>query len=213
MKRISTRILMLILLVVISQNVDARKKKSKKRKPVKISLTKSSSLDTLANDSRYANTMLLCNAKKDMPVWYLAIDKSFQFPEGFNAPSNYKLLSISEKQLNDYLKTVSFHKREKHITIPLYINGLMECKDFEIERNETMDSVLQAKYPELMSFSAFEKGNDLNSARIECDGQTVKMMVTYNGETYFVNQVKTKTKNYFASYGKNDPNFIKRSFE
>ena len=210
MKNLQIRLFVLLVLVAMSQLAEAKKKKVKRKKVSSTTIVKK---DTLANDPRYANTMLLCAAKNDMPVWYLAIDKTFQFPAGFSAPANYKLLSISEKQLNDYLHSIPYEKREKHITIPLYINGIMECKDFDIERNVTMDSVLQAKYPQLMSFKAFEKGNELNSARIECDGEAVKMMITYNGETYFVNQVKYNGKKYFASYTKNDPNFIKKQFE
>lgn len=211
MKKLQTGIIVLLLLSGISHMALAKKKKAKRKKATTTAtVTKK---DTLANDPRYANTMLLCAAKKDMPVWYLAIDKTFQFPVGFNAPAQYKLLSISEKQLNDYLVSIPFEKREKHITIPLNINGVMECKDFDIERNVTMDSALQAKYPQLMSFRAFEKGNELNAARIECDGEAVKMMITYNGETYFVNQVNHKGKKYFASYTKNDPNFIKKQYE
>jgi glutamine amidotransferase-like uncharacterized protein len=76
-----------------------------------------------------------------------------------------------------------------------------------------MDSVLQAKYPQLMSFKAFEKGNNLNAARIDCDGFSTKFMVTYNGTTYFVNPVKFKNKIYYASYTKDDPNFVKQKFE
>jgi hypothetical protein len=211
----NSKSILLACLILLSLGVSAwaPKKKVKRKKATRVVKTQSPKVDTLANDPRYANTMLLCAAKQDMPVWYLAIDKSFQFPEGFNAPANYKLLSISEKQLNDYLASVPFEKRSKHITLPLYIDGVMQCVDMDIERNVTMDSVLQAKYPQLMSFRAFEKGNELNTARIECDGEAVKMMITYQGETYFVNQINHKGKKYFASYAKNDPNFIKKQFE
>jgi hypothetical protein len=129
------------------------------------------------------------------------------------APANYRLLSISDKQLDEYLHSIPYDNSDKHITIPLYMNGIMECKDFTITRTETMDSVLQAKYPQLMSFKAFEKGNNLNAARIDCDGSSTKFMVTYNGTTYFVNPVKFKNKIYYASYTKDDPNFVKQKFE
>jgi hypothetical protein len=164
-------------------------------------------------DTKYANTMLLCSSKNGMPVWYMAIVKDFQFPTNFMAPANYRLLSISDKQLDEYLHSIPYDNSDKHITIPLYMNGIMECKDFTITRTETMDSVLQAKYPQLMSFKAFEKGNNLNAARIDCDGFSTKFMVTYNGTTYFVNPVKFKNKIYYASYTKDDPNFVKQKFE
>ena len=76
-----------------------------------------------------------------------------------------------------------------------------------------MDSALQAKYPQLMSFRVYEKSNLLNAGRIDCDGVSTKMMITYNQETYFVTPVQFNKKRYYASYSKNDPNFKKETFE
>jgi hypothetical protein len=204
-------ILSLILLTLATASVDAHKKKAKRKKVVRKSVV--TKTDTSVVDTKYANTMLLCSSKNGMPVWYMAIVKDFQFPTNFMAPANYRLLSISDKQLDEYLHSIPYDNSDKHITIPLYMNGIMECKDFTITRTETMDSVLQAKYPQLMSFKAFEKGNNLNAARIDCDGSSTKFMVTYNGTTYFVNPVKFKNKIYYASYTKDDPNFVKQKFE
>lgn len=208
MKRI---FLSVVVLMLASSIVFSQKKKSKKRKVTK-KITKVVK-DTNYVDSRYANTMLLCSSRNGMPVWYIGIAQGFQFPANMTAPANYKLLSISDKQLDEYLHSIPYTTSDKHITIPLYINGLLECKDFLITRTETMDSALQAKYPQLMSFKAFEKGNGLNDARIECDGTSTKFMVNYNGKTYFLHPVVFNKKTYYAAYSKDDPNFIKQKFE
>jgi len=209
MKRI---FLSMVVLMLASTIVFSQKKKSKKRKVTK-KVTKVDVIDTVGVDPKFANTMLLCSSKNGMPVWYIAIQKDFQFPINMVEPANYKLLSISDKQLDEYLHAVPYTPSDKHITIPLNINGILECKDFLITRTETMDSALQAKYPQLMSFKAFEKGNGLNDARIECDGTSTKFMVNYNGKTYFLNPVVFNKKTYYAAYSKDDPNFIKQKFE
>ena len=81
------------------------------------------------------------------------------------------------------------------------------------QQTSSQDSALQAKYPELMSFKAMEDSNPLNTARIDCDGNSTRIVVQYDGETYFVTPFMFNKKIYYACYSKNDPNFIKQSFE
>jgi YHS domain-containing protein len=76
-----------------------------------------------------------------------------------------------------------------------------------------MDSVLQAKYPELKSFKAFDKNNSLNTVRIDCDGQQTRFMITYNGKIYYIEPVAFSGRTYYACYAKDDANFIKNNFE
>lgn len=204
--------LLFTLVLIIGFNTSFGQKR-KKYKTKKYNSTKVTPKVSPATDTRFANTMLLCSSKNGMPVWYMGIQNGFAFPQNFAAPSQYKLVVINDMQLADYLKAIPYNASDKHITIPLYINQQLQCKEFMIERTVTMDSALQAKYPELMSFKAFEKGNNLNEARIDCDGKGTKFMVKYNGETYFVNPVQFQGKIFYASYSQSDPNFIKRSFE
>ena len=97
--------------------------------------------------------------------------------------------------------------------LPLFMNNTIECKEFIISRTETMDSVLQAQYPELKSFKAFAADNSLNTARIDCDGVNVKMMVTYDHKVYFITSTPYNQTNYYICYAKDDPNFVKDKFE
>ena len=214
----------LLALMLSTGEASAQRKKSRpKRKnvqttaPVKVKTNDSlyvpaASIAGVA-DARPANAMLLCAARNGMPVWYLSVVKDFRFPEGFMAPMNYKLLSVSESDLNLYLHSIPYTPSDKHVTIPLLVNGELECRDFQITRVETMDSALQAEYPELMSFVAREKGNSLNEARIDCDGTSTKISVRYDGRTYFVNPVMFNKKLFYATYTKDDPNFVKQAFE
>lgn len=210
--------LALLALLLLAGDAEAQKKKIRRKKAVKKQVTLVVPAPAPAviagnEDPRFTNSRLLCASQNGMPVWYFSIVRGFQFPEGFAAPAHYKLLAINDIQLDEYLHSVPDTLSDKHITVPLYINGLLECKDFQIVRTETMDSALQAKYPQLMSFVAREKGNSLNEARIECDGTAAKFMVNYNDRTYFVNPVLFDKKIYYATYCKDDPNFVKRPFE
>lgn len=210
--------LTLLALLLLAGGADAQKKKYRKKKTVKkqvVAVVPPPAPAVIAGneDPRFTNSRLLCASRNGMPVWYFGIVKGFEFPKGFTAPMNYKLLAINDVQLDEYLHTVPYTPSDKHITIPLLINGLLECKDFQIIRTETMDSALQAEYPQLMSFVAREKGNSLNEARIECDGTAAKFMVTYNNRVYFINPVQFNKKLYYASYCKDDPNFVKKPFE
>ncbi|HPI54756.1 MAG TPA: hypothetical protein PLU10_08695 [Chitinophagaceae bacterium] len=157
--------------------------------------------------------VLLCPAKDTLPPWYLAIVKGFTFPENFKSPANYRTVSIDNARLNSYLRSIPYKASTLMLTVPLFINGTLQCKEFTIERVQTMDDVLQAKYPDLMSFRVYEKANQLNAGRIDCDGKTTRFMITYDSEVYFLEPVVFKNNTYYASYSKNDPNFQKQNFE
>jgi hypothetical protein len=196
----------MLLLFAFSSEANKKKKKVLQTKTTKAVVAASSSVTQ-------ASSLMLCNADYGMPTWYLNMVKGFQFPSNFQAPLNYRLVTIQEKELGDYLKTIPFEKSENKIKVPIYSNRMIDCVEFTIERVTTMDSVLQAKYPDLMSFRIYEKANQLNAGRIDCDGVSTKMMLTYNQETFFVTPVSFNKKTYYACYSKNDPNFKKESFE
>lgn len=157
--------------------------------------------------------MLLCYTMYDMPSWYLQVVNGFKFPENMQVPANYRIASINDTLLNKYLHTIPYDVYNKKITIPIYQNFKVECKEFLIQRVITMDSGLQAKYPELMSFKAMDEMNKLNTARIDCDGVSTKIMVNMDGQYYFVTPVVFNKKTYYVCYAQNDPNFQKQTFE
>jgi hypothetical protein len=196
----------MLFLFAFSSEANKKKKKVLQTKTSKVVVAASSSVIQVSS-------LMLCNADYGMPTWYLNMVKGFQFPSNFQAPLNYRLVTIQEKELGDYLKTIPFEKSENKIKVPIYSNRMIDCVEFTIERVTTMDSVLQAKYPDLMSFRIYEKSNQLNAGRIDCDGVSTKMMLTYNQETFFVTPVSFNKKTYYACYSKNDPNFKKESFE
>jgi hypothetical protein len=195
------------MLVLFAFSSVANKKKVKRAKTSKEAV--SVAPVTVQNHS----SLMLCNTDYGMPTWYLNMVKGFRFPSNFRGPLNYRLVTIEEKQLQDYLKTIPFEKSENKINVPIYKNRTIHCVEFTIERVTTMDSTLQAEYPQLMSFRVYEKSNLLNAGRIDCDGVSTKMMITYNQETFFVTPVSFNKKTYYACYSKNDPNFKKESFE
>jgi len=195
------------MLVLFAYTSVANKKKIQQTKVAKEAV--SDSTTSIQNKT----SLMLCNTDYGMPTWYLNMVKGFRFPNNFKAPLNYRLVSIQETQLDEYLKTIPYDKSESKIKVPIYRNRTIDCVEFTIERVTTMDSALQAKYPQLMSFRVYEKSNLLNAGRIDCDGVSTKMMITYNQETYFVTPVQFNKKRYYASYSKNDPNFKKETFE
>lgn len=195
------------MLLLFAYSSVANKKKIQQTKVAKVAV--SDSTTSIQNKT----SLMLCNTDYGMPTWYLNMVKGFRFPANFKAPLNYRLVSIDEKQLQDYLKTIPFEKSENKINVPIYKNRTIHCVEFTIERVTTMDSTLQAAYPDLMSFRIYEKSNLLNAGRIDCDGVSTKMMITYNQETYFVTPVLFNKKTYYACYSKNDPNFKKEAFE
>lgn len=202
--------ILIALIVVFNTNLFANKKKAtnkrkttKKTKVVKMAIAKDS-----VNQS-----LMLCYASYGMPAWYLELKYDFKFPENIQKPSDYRLVQINDTMLNAYLKTIPFDTFSKKINIPIYTNKSIVCKEFQISRVLTMDKELQDKYPDLMTFQAVEKNNALNTARIECDGKSMNILVNYNGETLFVTPYLYNKKTYYACYGKNDPNFIKHTFE
>jgi hypothetical protein len=111
------------------------------------------------------------------------------------------------------LQKIPFTYNGGSITLPLPIDGGVQCIDYTIGRVLTMDSALQAKYPQLMSFAAYQKGNPLNDVRIDCDDNSIKMMVRHNGETYFIQSVPYKSTYLFVAYNKNNAGITKKPFE
>ncbi|MBP6625231.1 MAG: hypothetical protein KA198_08665 [Chitinophagaceae bacterium] len=202
-------ILCLSMVLLVSFSVYSKKKTRKKKVPVKI---EEQTKPTIIQPNTF-NTMMLCGSKDGMPAWYLALVKGFTFPPNFKAPQFYRTTSINEEQLNNFLNTVPYDSSNMKITVPLFIDKTLQCKEFTIERVRTMDDELQAKYPDLRSYRVYEQANQLNAGRIDCDGTSTKFMITYNQQVYFIAPVNFKQRLYYACYAKNDPNFQKEEFE
>lgn len=197
-------VLSICAMFLITNNATAAKKKKVKNKTEKV---------THILPTTDKSSLMLCNSTYGMPTWKLNFVNGFQFPLGFQAPANYRLVTINNVLLDEYLKTIPYEKSEMKINIPLFINKTLDCKEFTIERVVTMDSTLQAKYPNLMSFKIYDKTNQLNAGRVDCDDTSTKIMLTFNDEVYFVTPIMYNSKMYYACYSKNDPNFQKKSFE
>ncbi len=204
------KIYLVICLVALAamQHADAQKKKTKPRKKT----IRKTIVQHTKNADSLNQSLLLCYTMYGMPSWYLAINKDFRFPVDMQQPSDYRLATINDTLLDNYLATVPYEVYNKKINLPLYINRNISCREFMIQRVVTMDSALQAKYPKLKSFKAVDESNPLNVARIDCDGSSTRIMITYEGETYFVTPVVFNKKIYYACYSKNDPNFIKQAY-
>lgn len=155
----------------------------------------------------------MCYTRYDMPSWYLAVNKDFRFPVDMQQPAEYRLATINDTMFTNYLKSIPYEVYNKKVNLPLYANRSIACKEFAIQRVVTMDSALQAKYPNLMSFKAVDEANPLNTARIDCDGTSTQIMMSIDGETYYATPILFNKKTYYACYSKSDPNFTKRSFE
>ena len=201
--------LICIALFVSYFTADAQKKKTKRvKKAVKKTIVAAPIKTDTLNES-----LLLCYTRYDMPSWYLAVNKDFRFPVDMQQPAEYRLATINDTLFTNYLKTIPYEVYNKKVNLPLYANYSIACKEFAIQRVVTMDSALQAKYPNLMSFKAVDEANPLNTARIDCDGNTTQIMMSIDGETYYATPILFNKKTYYACYSKGDPNFTKRSFE
>ena len=155
----------------------------------------------------------LCDGTFPQPAWFLSLPTNLQFPKGFPIPSFFRVVTTIDTSWKSFLHTIPYVQSKQKIILPLLLDKTMQCQEFIIERTETMDSVLQAKYPELMSFRAYTANNSLNAARIECDANTTKMMITYNNEVYYVTSIVSNKKTYFICYAQSDANVVKENFE
>jgi hypothetical protein len=203
----------LVIFVGIPSTCAAKKKK-------KVVKPKTTKIETpLKNPKVQPNTfstLSLCSNDYSFPNWRLAIVRGFVFPKNMQAPSQFRLATINDTALTQYLQSIPFDfekPQKKKIQIPIYKNGLINCKEYRIERVVTMDSALQAKYPMLMSFKAYDPENPLNTARIDCDGKNTKIMITDDSEIYFVTPILFNKNTFYACYAKSDPNFKKDDFE
>lgn len=199
---------MVFLLIGTGQDVWALKKKKRRAKPKPVQPK-----PIVKPQPNTMNTLLLCSNTEGIPFWRLALVKGFQFPAKFQAPADYRLTTFNEAEMKLFLDSTPYAPLSRKIILPLYIDKAFSCKEFNLSRTETMDSVLQAKYPELKSFKAFDKNNSLNTVRIDCDGQQTRFMITYNGKIYYIEPVAFSGRTYYACYAKDDPNFIKNNFE
>ncbi len=160
-----------------------------------------------------SNTMRLCMSPAPQPSWFLEVPNNFKFPANFQQPASYRLLSTYDTLLKSFLHSIPYPNSSMKIMLPVFIDNTVQCKEFTITRTETMDSVLQAKYPDIMSFKAVTSDNSLNAARIDCDANSVKMMITYNKKVYYVTSMLFNKMTYYACYAKDDINFVKDKFE
>ena len=197
----------LILLLGLQQVFAQKKKKSRKKIVSTKVLPVTKRTDTLQQ------SMLLCYTMYGMPSWYLTVNKDFRFPVDMQPPAHYRLATTNDTLFTQYLKTIPFDIYNRKIVLPLFQNNTISCKEFSIQRTVTMDSALQAKYPELMSFKAVDDANPLYTARIDCDGKSTRIMINLNGDVYYATPFVFNRKTYYACYSQNDPNFVKRHFE
>lgn len=191
---------LLVLGSVATGTAQPKKKKKETSKPkAGIVNLSSASAPTILN-----NSLLLCASKDSMPAWYLNEPADFRFPANYPKPIQYQVYGTMYGWFKAALQKIPFAYNGGTITLPLPIEGGVQCIEYTIGRVLTMDSVLQAKYPQLMSFAAFQKGNPLNDVRIDCDDKNIKMMFRHNGETYFYQSLPYKNTYLFVAYNKNE---------
>lgn len=207
------RPILFLFLLCVTVGVSSFARKKNKGKQRKLPPTTTVQQQTKPIAVSMPKMALLCPAKDTLPPWYLAIVKGFTFPSNFKSPANYRTVSIDNSRLSSYLRAIPYKGSSMMLTVPLFINNTLQCKEFTIERVQTMDDELQAKYPDLMSFRVYEKTNQLNAGRIDCDGKSTRFMITYENEVYFLEPIVFKNNTYYATYSKNDPNFQKQNFE
>ncbi|WNJ15938.1 reprolysin-like metallopeptidase [Pontibacter sp. G13] len=75
---------------------------------------------------------------------------------------DFRSLTLNESLMKRFLQTVAQQPQELVIPLP---DGTLST--FRIHRNRTMSPGLQAKYPELMTFSGVEVGNPANTIQLE----------------------------------------------
>jgi hypothetical protein len=201
--------LLLIMVCVTIVSAQTKKKKVSKAKPNTTRVAVANKQEpTILN-----NSLLLCASKDSMPAWYLNEPADFRFPANYPVPTQYQLYATVYNWFKLSLQKIPFTRDGASITLPIPVDGGVQCIDYSIGRVLTMDSALQAKYPQLMSFAAYQKGNPLNDIRIDCDDNNIKMMVRHNGEIFFYQTLPYKNTYLFLAYNKNRAGVIKKPFE
>ena len=187
---------------------EAAKKQKRKKQTHKTSVAKVEVKPPVRNSG-----IRICDATYPQPSWFLELPKGFQFPENFQKPADYRLVSTIDTVFSAYLNGIPYDTGKRKLVLPVFIDHTLQCKEFNVSRTTTMDSALQAKYPELMSFKAFTTENSLNAARIDCDGINTRVMITYDKKVYYITSVVFNKLTYYACYAKDDSNFVKENFE
>jgi len=202
----------LLVAVCVTFGAEATKKQHRKKQTTKKIVVRKATIPAVKYTNK-STTMRLCNAIYPQPAWFLEVPKMFDFPTGFARPASFRLVSTIDTTFHSFLKSIPYQGSKESITLPVLINNVIECKEFNISRTMTMDSALQAKYPQLMSFKGFTASNSLNTARIDCDETSVRIMVTYDTKVYYINSLLYNGMQYYVCYAKDDGNFVKEKFE
>lgn len=190
--------------------IEAQKKRKKKKVIPKVAVV--AKVDTVPK--KLYHTLPICKNDFYFPEWELVVIKDFVFPSNMKTPANYRILSINQKDLNEYMASIPYENNgSMKIQLPIFRNGVISCKDYLAMRVVTMDTALQAKYPEIMSFKGSDAANQANTVRIDCNGVGTSIMIREENETLFIEPVEFKNRIYYACYSKNDPNFTKDDFE
>jgi len=198
----------LLALLSVCSAIEAKKTQKKKK-----AATQKVQPVLVEKNTNPANTLRLCDAVYPQPAWFIAHPSGFTFPANFQSPADYRILTTIDSSWKNYLKSVPYENSRMQLTLPLFMDGTVQCRDFIITRVETMDSALQAKYPDLMTFKASTVTNGLNTARIECDASSIKISITYDGKGYYIHPVEWNQRMYYVCYAKDDRNFVKQKFE
>ncbi|MBU3677533.1 MAG: hypothetical protein FGM54_10215 [Chitinophagaceae bacterium] len=159
------------------------------------------------------NSLVLCPSIDSLPAWHLAEPADFKFPANYPVPTQYQLYGTIYKWFKLALTQIPYAPATRRLTLPVPVAGGVQCIDYQVKRVQTMDSALQAKYPQLMSFAASQVGNPLNDMRIDCDGDQISMMIRHQGETYFMRAMPYKGTYLFVAFNKQHAGDKKKPFE
>lgn len=201
-------VLGLMVLTTTAVFSQQKKRRSSKPKPKPAVVQVQPTTPTLLN-----NSLVLCSSIDSLPAWHLTEPADFKFPANYPVPTQYQLYGTIYKWFKSSLTKIPYAPATSRLSIPLPIAGGVQCIDYTVKRVQTMDSALQAKYPQLMSFAASQVGNPLNDVRIDCDGDNISMMIRHEGETYFMRSMPYKGTYLFLAYNKQHAGYKKQPFE
>lgn len=122
-----------------------------------------------------------------------------------------KLLNVNSNYLRSTM-IKNFQTESFAMTFPLLINGVLECKKFELESSNTLSKEKQ-KMMKIFSFRGVEAGNQENTIRVDYSVDNgLKVYAFMNGGSYLLEPVSIAGKRMYITYDKKDSGEFKEQF-
>jgi len=124
-------------------------------------------------------------------------------------PLKYSVYTINNEQMQAFFKSLK-SAGQGLMNLPVPGHG---CQPFQVKNSGTMSAELAEKFPEMISLKGTAQQNTGGYARVDYDGKKLKVEITWDNETYYIQPWEEEGQLWYVLSDKKDTGYEKHPFE